>query len=304
MDGLTGQAVLDAIPAVAVLLEASGRIVAVNRAWVQFCLSNGGELAAVSPPVDYLAACAAAAPTSTAREVIDGITAVVTGAAAPGTRRNTMSRTNPPPTAVIVPSSTAGNQPSPTASVFCAPAAQQPNASASISGHTRAQGARPSTWTRNAIAAPASGSPRQRSGAWVRPRRSSWTTVAYPGSSPNGCPQRTRSPWSPAVANCHVSRRTSELRTSSSRAGGCVPPRWVASITGPSPRRPDWPGPLDHRSQDSFGPGVWLVGVMFIVRILYVALTTLHRARKGADLSAQLGRTVTLSNFPSLGAVL
>ena len=73
----------------------------------------------------------------------------------PGTRRSTMSRTNPPPTAVIVPSSTAGNQPSPNARVFSAPAAaQQPSASASINGQARSHTG-PSILTRKAIAAPA-----------------------------------------------------------------------------------------------------------------------------------------------------
>ena len=79
MDDVTGQAVLDGIPAAAVLLDASGRIAAVNRAWLQFCVSNGGDVAAVSPPADYLAACAATTLDSTVREVGDGITAVTRG---------------------------------------------------------------------------------------------------------------------------------------------------------------------------------------------------------------------------------
>src|SRR3954464_12607013 len=79
MDDVTAQAVLDGIPASAVLLDASGRITAVNRAWLQFCVSNGGDVAAVSPPADYMAACAATALDSTVREVVEGITAVTSG---------------------------------------------------------------------------------------------------------------------------------------------------------------------------------------------------------------------------------
>jgi PAS domain-containing protein len=77
VEALTAQAVLDGIPASAVLLDARGRIVAVNRSWLEFCVKNGGDLAAVGPPADYIAACTAAEPASTAREVVDGITAVL-----------------------------------------------------------------------------------------------------------------------------------------------------------------------------------------------------------------------------------
>lgn len=76
-EGITAQAVLDGIPASAVLLDGRGRITAVNRSWVDFCIKNGGDIAAVEPPADYIAACAGAAPASTAREVVDGITAVL-----------------------------------------------------------------------------------------------------------------------------------------------------------------------------------------------------------------------------------
>jgi PAS domain-containing protein len=69
--------VLDGIPASAVLLDERGRITAVNRSWVEFCIKNGGEVSAVGPPADYIAACAGAEPASTAREVVDGITAVL-----------------------------------------------------------------------------------------------------------------------------------------------------------------------------------------------------------------------------------
>jgi PAS domain-containing protein len=76
-DDITAQAVLDGIPASAVLLDGRGRIAAVNRSWVEFCIKNGGDVAAVDPPADYIAACAGADPASTAREVVDGITGVL-----------------------------------------------------------------------------------------------------------------------------------------------------------------------------------------------------------------------------------
>lgn len=77
MDGLSAQALLDGIPAAAVVLDGRGRIAAVNRSWTEFCIKNGGHLTAVSPPTDYIAACTGATPTSSAREVVDGITAVL-----------------------------------------------------------------------------------------------------------------------------------------------------------------------------------------------------------------------------------
>jgi PAS domain-containing protein len=60
-----------------VLLDGRGRIVAVNRSWVEFCIKNGGDIAAVVPPADYIAACASADQAATAREVVDGITGVL-----------------------------------------------------------------------------------------------------------------------------------------------------------------------------------------------------------------------------------
>ena len=65
-----------------------------------------------------------------------------------GTRRRKISRVMPPPTAVIVPSSSAGIQPRPTASVLPAPvAAQQPSASASTAKKARFH-SRPFTGTK------------------------------------------------------------------------------------------------------------------------------------------------------------
>jgi PAS domain-containing protein len=77
LEAITAQAVLDGIPASTVLLDRRGRIVAVNRSWVEFCIKNGGDIAAVGPPADYITACAGASPASTAREVVDGITGVL-----------------------------------------------------------------------------------------------------------------------------------------------------------------------------------------------------------------------------------
>ena len=77
VEAITAQEVLDGISSSAVLLDRRGRIVAVNRSWVEFCIKNGGDVAAVGPSVDYIRACAAASPTSTAREVVDGITGVL-----------------------------------------------------------------------------------------------------------------------------------------------------------------------------------------------------------------------------------
>lgn len=76
-EGITAQAVLDGIPDSAVLLDGRGRITAVNRAWTDFCVKNGGDVAAVTPPADYIAACTNAKPATTAREVVDGITSVL-----------------------------------------------------------------------------------------------------------------------------------------------------------------------------------------------------------------------------------
>jgi PAS domain-containing protein len=77
VEAITAQDVLDGIPASAVLLDGQGRIVAANRGWVEFCLKNGGDIASVGPPADYIAACTGANPASTAREVVDGITGVL-----------------------------------------------------------------------------------------------------------------------------------------------------------------------------------------------------------------------------------
>jgi len=58
-----------------------------------------------------------------------------------GERRIITSRIAPPPTAVMVPSRTAGSAPSPTSSVFSAPAtAQQPSAAASTNWNARCHG--------------------------------------------------------------------------------------------------------------------------------------------------------------------
>lgn len=66
---LTPQSLLDAIPASAVVVDRNGRIQMTNRHWRQFCVDEGGRLASVSPPGDYLRVCD--------QETADGIRAVL-----------------------------------------------------------------------------------------------------------------------------------------------------------------------------------------------------------------------------------
>lgn len=68
---LTPQALLDAIPASAVVVDRAGRIQMTNQRWRQFCVDEGGQLASVSPPGDYLRVCD--------QETADGIRAVLKG---------------------------------------------------------------------------------------------------------------------------------------------------------------------------------------------------------------------------------
>lgn len=65
----TVQALLDAIPASAAVLDPAGRIQLVNRRWIQFCVAEGGQPEVVSPPADYLAVCD--------RDTADGVRAVL-----------------------------------------------------------------------------------------------------------------------------------------------------------------------------------------------------------------------------------
>lgn len=54
----TAQAVLDAIPASAVVIDRGGRIQLVNGRWLQFCVDEGGHPESVAPSRDYLGVCA------------------------------------------------------------------------------------------------------------------------------------------------------------------------------------------------------------------------------------------------------
>jgi signal transduction histidine kinase len=53
----TAQAVLDAIPASAVVVDRCGRIQLVNQRWLQFCVDEGGQPESVAPSRDYLGVC-------------------------------------------------------------------------------------------------------------------------------------------------------------------------------------------------------------------------------------------------------
>ncbi len=75
------QAMLDAIPAHVAHVDASGHIVAINRAWEIFGKENPGSLTSVAPGADYLAVCeqvtadsvsASSAAMLTLREVLAG----------------------------------------------------------------------------------------------------------------------------------------------------------------------------------------------------------------------------------------
>lgn len=73
--------VLESLPDAAAVVDASGTIVAVNRAWRMFCLDNGGSPEATGAGVNYLEVCrrAAAAGCPEASEVSVGLDAVLTG---------------------------------------------------------------------------------------------------------------------------------------------------------------------------------------------------------------------------------
>ncbi len=77
------QAVLDALPVQIAVLDASGRIVAVNEAWRRFARENNGDGALESGiGLDYLEACPRPAdddPDALGRQACDGIRAVIGG---------------------------------------------------------------------------------------------------------------------------------------------------------------------------------------------------------------------------------
>ena len=80
-DGLAGS-VLDALPDATAVVDATGTIIMVNRAWRMFTLDNGGQPSSTGIGVNYFAVCerAAAAGCPEATEVTAGLHAVLTGA--------------------------------------------------------------------------------------------------------------------------------------------------------------------------------------------------------------------------------
>src|SRR5664280_3074640 len=73
--------VLDALPDATAILDPTGSIVAVNRAWRMFALDNGGRPEATGVGVNYLDVCVRAAETgcADAEEVFTGLQAVLSG---------------------------------------------------------------------------------------------------------------------------------------------------------------------------------------------------------------------------------
>jgi diguanylate cyclase (GGDEF)-like protein len=74
-------AVLDALPDATAVLDRTGTIVAVNRAWRLFALDNGGRPDSTGVGVNYLDVCdrAAAGGCADAAEVLNGLQAVLAG---------------------------------------------------------------------------------------------------------------------------------------------------------------------------------------------------------------------------------
>jgi two-component system CheB/CheR fusion protein len=74
------RATIDALADTLCVIDATGRIVAVNRAWSQFAVANGGSAARVGPGANYLDVCDAGRDSSpTAADAGDGIRAVLLG---------------------------------------------------------------------------------------------------------------------------------------------------------------------------------------------------------------------------------
>jgi hypothetical protein len=79
-DGLA-QAVLDALPDSTAVLDSSGTIVDVNRAWTMFALDNGGQPESTGVGVNYLDLCtrSAAAGCEDAHRAAESLRAVLAG---------------------------------------------------------------------------------------------------------------------------------------------------------------------------------------------------------------------------------
>jgi diguanylate cyclase (GGDEF)-like protein len=81
LSGAHAAEVVDALPDITAVLDASGTIITVNRAWRMFALDNGGRPEATGVGVNYLDVCerAAAAGCPEAADVMAGLEAVLTG---------------------------------------------------------------------------------------------------------------------------------------------------------------------------------------------------------------------------------
>jgi hypothetical protein len=75
-------AFLDELPEHAAIVERSGTIVAVNKAWKRFAKDNGAELGKVSEGANYLGACdgATGEQSEGARTFAEGLRSVLSGA--------------------------------------------------------------------------------------------------------------------------------------------------------------------------------------------------------------------------------
>jgi PAS domain S-box-containing protein len=75
--GELARLVLDALPTSAVILDADGSIIAVNREWARYASENGADPAAVGKGVNYLAVCAGDAGSDSARVIEAGIRGIL-----------------------------------------------------------------------------------------------------------------------------------------------------------------------------------------------------------------------------------
>jgi PAS domain S-box-containing protein len=75
--GELAKLVLDALPTSAVILDADGSIIAVNREWARYARENGADPDAVGQGVNYLAVCAGDPGSDTARLIEAGIRSIL-----------------------------------------------------------------------------------------------------------------------------------------------------------------------------------------------------------------------------------
>lgn len=81
LSGVLAAEVVEALPDITAVVDASGTIIAVNRAWRMFALDNGGRPETTGVGVNYLDVCerSAAAGCPEAADVVAGLEAVLTG---------------------------------------------------------------------------------------------------------------------------------------------------------------------------------------------------------------------------------